>query len=297
MIGLDIGGTKIAGAVFDVNGVQLDACRDTTPADYESLVRTCVELVAALENKLTEKASVGIGLPGMIHHHKGTVIAANLPFMTDKPFRSDMSLKLGRPVMTANDANCLALAEAIDGAGKGASSVLGLIMGTGIGSGFINQGKIIDGPNGIAGEIGHLPLPFREFEDGTLVACGCKQKDCIEKAIAGPALARLYAFITGEAELDAKDIADHARAGDSKALKVLDRYYEIVAKAMILPLYAYDPEVIVVSGGLNTLPGLYEEVPKRWSKYTFFGVPKTRFVQAVHGPMAGLRGAAYLGRI
>lgn len=296
-IGLDIGGTKIAGAVFGDDGAQIAEQVVPTPQDYETFLDACASVVAYLRGQSGKSGvSVGIGLPGFIDHEKGSISCANLPFMTGRPFRKDLGQKIGSSVFLANDANCMALAEATNGAGQGAEMALGLIMGTGIGGGLIHRGQIIDGPNGLTGEIGHLPFPFREESDGPLAPCACGQKGCIEKTIAGPALARLYAFMTGEGEREAFQIAENARAGEEKALRVLDRYYECVAKAMIVFIHAFDPHVIVVSGGLNSLPGLYEEVPKRWGKYCFVKNPKTRFVKAIHGPMAGLRGAAQLGR-
>ncbi len=295
-IGLDIGGTKIAGAAFADHGEKQAETSIPTPLTYEEFLGACRAVVAEMEKQVGEASSIGIGLPGAIDHAAGQVVSANLPFILNRPFLADIKSKLGREIKMANDANCMALAEAVDGAGKGHETVLGLIIGTGVGSGYVVKGQIVDGPNGLSGEVGHLPLPFREEADGPLTPCGCGQKGCIEKYIAGPALARLYGFMTGGPEKDAAQIAAEASAGDAAALRVLDHYYEIVAKAMIVPIHAFDPHVIVVSGGLNALPGLYEEVPKRWGKYCVVKNPKTRFVQASYGPKAGLRGAALLGQ-
>ncbi len=295
-IGFDIGGTKIAGAVFTDSGEKIAEHRLATPQDYAAFLAACVAVVSELERQAKASCRVGIGLPGAINHDTGTVTSANLPFLAEHSFCADLGAALKREIRIANDANCMALAEAHEGAGKGYETVLGLIMGTGVGSGYVVRGRIVDGPNGMTGEVGHLPLPFREEADGPLPLepCGCGQRDCLEKAIAGPALARLYGFMTGGENKPAEDIAAEAVAGDKTALRVLDRYYEIVAKAMIVPIHAFDPHVIVVSGGLNALPGLYEEVPKRWGKYCYVKKPKTQFVQASCGPMAGLRGAALL---
>jgi fructokinase len=154
---------------------------------------------------------------------------------------------------------------------------------------------LLEGANGLASEIGHLPLPFREEADGPVVPCGCKQQGCLDKTISGGGLARLYAFLTGK-EADARTIARMASEGDADALRVLDRYYEVVAKAMVAILHTFDPEIVVVSGGLSALQGLYEEVPKRWGRYAVAAAIKTKFVPARHGLLAGVRGAAWLGR-
>ena len=283
-IGLDIGGTKIAGAIFDGAGKELAQHVCATPCGYSEFVTTCVEMVGELEPLSGGTASVGIGAP---------YGAANMPFLVGKPVEADLSAALGRPVRLANDANCAALAEAIDGAGRGYNSVLGLIIGTGVAGGVIINGKIISGANGLAGEIGHLPLPYYVDADGPLHPCGCGQKGCIEKLVSGGGLSRLYEFMIGE-KADAVHIADAARAGDAKALKVLDRYYTVLAKAMVTVIHSFDPEIITVSGGLNALPGLYDEVPKRWGQYCIIKNPKTKLVPAKHGAMAGLRGAAWL---
>lgn len=294
-LGLDIGGTKIAGGVFSDKGEQTASHVVPTPRDYDAFIRACAETVAALDPKKAHKA-VGIGLPGAIDRQKGSANCVNIPALIDRSLRDDLGARLNRDIVLANDANCLALAEAVDGAGRGMRCVLGLILGTGVGGGLIYDGKIIDGPNGLTGEIGHIPLPYREEADGPVIACGCGQRGCIDKTASGPALARLYAFMNGGPEKDPASIAQEAQAGDAKARAVLDRFYEIVAKAMIVPIHAFDPDAIVASGGLNGLPGLYEEVPKRWGKYCYNKNPKTRFVPAQHGPMAGLRGAAFLTR-
>ncbi|HEU0117971.1 MAG TPA: ROK family protein [Alphaproteobacteria bacterium] len=292
-IGLDIGGTKIAGAIFDKYGKEVAQKILPTPADYSALVTTSMQILAELEGK-GDKASVGIGVPGPVE--RGTVAAAvNIPALIGKPIKADLEKALGRSVAMANDADCAALSEAIDGAGKGFANVFGLIMGTGVGGGLVVNGKIVQGANGLTGEFGQLPLPFREASDGPLVDCPCGQKGCINKTISGSGLARLYQSMTGK-EADAEKISAAARTKDADALRVLDQFYTTVAKAMITVLHTYDPDVIVVSGGLNQLPGLYDEVPKRWERFAMRKNLVTKFVPAKHGAMSGLRGAAWLGK-
>lgn len=294
-IGLDIGRTKIACGIYDAKFNLLHQAVTPTPQNYAEFLLVCARMVQESESRAggTGQATIGVGIMGMIRHKAGTVSAPNSIFDAT-PCRADLTARLGRPVALANDANCAALAEAVDGAGQGNDRVVGLIIGTGVGSGFIYRGEIVDGPNGLTGEIGHLPLPFRSPDDGPLHSCGCKQVGCIETSINGAALERLYHFMTG-GSLSPPDIANAAQQGDAKALSVLDRYYEVVAKAMATIIHSFDPDVITVSGGLNSLPGLYEAVPKCWGKYCYTSQPLTQLVPAKHGPMAGMRGAALLG--
>jgi len=292
-IGLDIGGTKIAGAAFDERGAMICQNAVPTPKDYEAFLKACAGVVAGVEVQTERVKCVGVSITGMIDHEKGTVFAVNLPHVHGKALRDNLGEALGRDVRIANDCDCMALAETLDGAGRGLDVVVGLIIGTGIGAGLVIRQKIVNGPNGLTGEIGHLPLPFREAADGEPIACGCGQKGCIETTVAGSALMRFYAEMTGK-NADNPQIATLARAGDEGALAVLDRYYGMLAKAMVTIIHAYDPHAIVVSGGLNGLPALYENVPQKWGQYCIAKNPKTLFVPALHGPIAGLRGAAGL---
>ena len=288
-IGLDLGGTKIAGAAFDANGRELLQITRPTPSSYEGLLETCRDIVVPLEQKCGQAASLGACAP-----YADASSSSNMPFLIGKFLQQDMEKLFGRSVGFANDANCAALAEAKEGAGKNYRAVFGLIMGTGIGGGFILNGHIVAGANGLCGEIGHLPLPYYEESDGERVSCACGQRGCVEKLIAGAGLARLYQAMTRR-EADARQIAEQARRGEADALRVLDRYYTVVAKAMTVLLHSFDPDIITVSGGLNALPGLYDEVPKRWGKYALSKTPVTKFVPAAFGAMAGLRGAALVG--
>ena len=295
-IGLDIGGTKIAGGVFTPDGALLNELVVSTPHDYAAFLKSCADIVQQLEQKTDHSCTVGIGIAGRIDHSLGGIGKwGGRPFLEGKALRHELGALLNREVRLANDANCMALAEVVDGAGAGFTSVVGLIIGTGVGAGFVYKGQVVEGLNGMTGDLGHLPLPYREEKDGPVVQCACGQRGCIDKTISGPALARLYTFMTGK-ESGAKAIADLACANDAEALRVLDQYFETVAKATVTILQSFDPDVIVVGGGLNALPGLYEEVPKRWGKYALVPHPKTQFVPARHGPMSGMRGAAWLWR-
>ena len=289
-IGLDIGGSKIAGAVFDEAGRGLAQIAQPMPDTYEKFMDICYATVKQLEEKCGPAGSIGACAP-----YADENVCSNIPFLIGKNLIRDFEVVFRRPVPFSNDANCAALAEAMEGAGKGQRAVFGLIVGTGIGGGFVVDGHVMTGANGLSGEIGHLPLPYYEASDGEQVACGCGQKGCIEKLIAGSGLMRLYTSMTGK-EAEGKTISDLARHHDKDALRVLDSYYTTVAKAMVTVLHTFDPDIITVSGGLNHLPGLYEEVPKRWGRYAIAKKPNTKFVPAAFGAMAGLRGAAWLGR-
>ena len=288
--GLDIGGTKTAGAIYDSDDRELAQVSLPTPGEYPAFLETCRVILAQL-GQVGKADTLGACAP-----YADNFVCSNLPFLAGKDLKGDLAKLFGHPVPLGNDANCAALAEALAGPGKGYSSVFGLIMGTGVGGGFVLDGKIVGGANGLCGEIGHLPLPCREDSDGPLgVACGCGKKDCIECFISGSGLSRLYYTLT-KREAEAKDIGALAGQGDQDALRVLDRFYTTVAKAMVVILHTFDPEIIIVSGGLNGLPGLYTAVPKRWGSYGISKTPKTKFVPASFGALAGLRGAAVLGR-
>jgi len=295
-IGLDIGGTKTAGAVFDANGREIAQTLLPTPGTYLDLLKTCAHIVDQLDNKCGQHASVGVGVPGAVDQSTGTVpFTGNTPSLSGQPLQKDLEKLLARPVRLANDADCAALSEAVDGAGAGYKTVFGLIMGTGVGGGFVVNGEVVEGANGLTGEFGHIVVPFREASDGPIVTCICGQHGCIDKSISGLALARLHETRGGQ-KIDATQIADLARQGDAKAKHTLDQFYTVVAKAMVVVIYTFDPEIIVVSGGLSQLPGMCDEVPKRWGQYAACKNPKTKFVAAKHGAMSGLRGAAWVGK-
>jgi fructokinase len=233
-IGLDVGGTKIAGAVYTEDGAEYVRVVLPTPADYTSFLATCGTIISQLDEACGTKASVGIGLPGAIAAKTELLpTIANIACLSGQPLQTDLEAKLGRPVRLANDADCAALSEATDGAGAGYRTVFGLIMGTGVGGGLVIDGNLVQGANGLAGEVGHLPLPFREPADGPIVPCSCGQSGCIDKSASGPALLRLHLVLSGKALTASPQIADLARQGDAEALATLDRFYTAVAKAMV----------------------------------------------------------------
>ncbi len=295
-LGTDIGGTKIATGVFSGDGNLVYENKIATPKEYEAFLDSVCEEVEKADQKMGPKVPLGIGIPGIIDQWFGSVDAANLPWLRGKPLRDDLKARLGREVKIANDGSCLVLAEVVDGAGAGYKTVFGLIVGTGVGGGYVSNGQIILGANGLNGEIGHIALPFwKEEEDGVPHDCYCGQNNCVEGNISGPALARLYAHVAGQ-EASPEQIAELAKKGDQTAIRVLTRYYNTFAKAMVVLLHSFDPDAIVVSGGIANMPGFLEEVQKGWGRYCYVKQPRTKLFSAVYGNAACLRGAAWLWR-
>ena len=296
-IGFDVGGTKIAGAVFAEDGSEAKRVVMPTPKDYPQFLSVCASIAVELDQAVGAKASIGMGIPGAVAAKADPLpTISNIPCLSGQLLQCDLQDKLGRAIRLANDADCAALSEATDGAGVGYKTVFGLVLGTGVGGGLVIDGKLVQGVNGLTGEVGHLPLPHREPKDGPVVGCSCGQSGCIDKSASGPALLRLHHQRTGQTFTASPQIAELARQGDADALASLDQFYTTIAKSMVPILHMFDPDIIVVCGGLNTLPLLIETVPKRWGAYTMILNLKTKFVAAKHGAMSGLRGAAWLGK-
>ncbi len=303
-IGVDLGGTKIEAIVLDPHGASLWRQRVATPAgDYAATLSTVAALVARAEADLGLAAcSVGIGTPGTATR-EGLLKNANSTCLNGRPLAHDLGLALGRPVRIANDANCLALSEATDGAGAGAAVVFAVILGTGVGAGIVVEGRLLVGPNGLAGEWGHNPLPWADTDDASSIAsappCYCGQRGCIETWLSGPGLARDHARHTGEA-LTAQQIGQRAATGDAPAEATLQRYERRLARALAHVINLLDPHVIVLGGGLSGLDRLLVNVPRLWDDFVFSGGVKepvrTRLVRSLHGDSSGVRGAAWLWR-
>lgn len=280
-IGVDIGGTKIETIALDQRGREVFRKRVTTPRGH---YQKTIEIVAVLVRE-AGAGSVGIGMPGALSQVTGLVKNANSTWLNGKPLKQDLEKALGREVRLENDANCFALSEASDGAGKGAQVVFGVILGTGVGGGIVVNGRVLTGANAIAGEWGHNPLPLPETEDLPLPPCYCGRAGCIETYLSGPGLARDHESATGrrvapeEAVLDAKTMA---------------RYQERLARALASVINLLDPDVIVLGGGMSKLAALYTEVPRLWTRYVFSDHVATRLAPPVHGDSSGVRGAARL---
>ncbi len=267
-IGVDLGGTKIEALAIDESGRELARKRIAAPrGDYGATVSAVSSLVLDLEKQIKATARVGIGIPGTLSRVTGLVKNSNSTWLIGQPLKEDLEKALGRELRLSNDANCFALSEAADGAGKGARIVFGAILGTGVGSGIVVDGRVVDGPNGIAGEWGHNPLPLPQEEDLPLRQCYCGRRGCIEMYLCGPARER-----------DA-----------NQAL-----YEQRLARSLATVINVLDPDVVVLGGGVSNVERLYTEVPKLWGPYIFSDHVATRLVRNAHGDSSGVRGAAWL---
>lgn len=295
-LGVDLGGTKIEAAALDGAGAVCWRERVPTPAgDYAATLDAVTALVARAETAVGQVASIGIGHPGALTA-AGTVKNANSTCLNGRLLQADLEARLGRPLRLANDANCLALSEATDGAAAGAAVVFAVILGTGVGGGIAVNGRVLAGANGLAGEWGHNPLPRAGAEESPGPACYCGQRGCIETWLSGPGIARDH----GAAGMPVEAIAAAAAAGDAAARATLERHADRLARALAGVINLLDPEVIVLAGGVSQLPGLTAAVQARWRRWIFStgsGEPlRTRLVTAAHGDSSGVRGAAWLWR-
>jgi fructokinase len=293
-IGIDLGGTKIEAAAIDPEGGIRARRRIATPvSDYDRTIAALVGLVAAIESEVGACASVGVGIPGTIVVETGLVKNANSTWLNRRPLGGDVAAALGRPVRFANDANCFALSEAIDGAAAGCGTVFGAILGTGVGGGIVIGGRLLVGANAIAGEWGHNPLPAARPDELPGPPCYCGRSGCIETFLSGPGLAAGHRRHTGR-DLTASEIAAGAAAGDPHCRAALDRYADRLARALASVINLIDPDVIVLGGGLSALAFLYDEVPRRWGRHIFSNGVVTRLLPPRHGDSSGVRGAAWL---
>ena len=292
-IGIDLGGSKIEGILLCADGDILAHRRLVTPAgDYAATLGAVCEIVNTLEQQSGLDCSVGIGTPGALSPRDGLLRNANSTWLNGRPLDRDLSERLERPVRIANDADCFALSEASDGAAAQAGSVFAVIVGTGTGGGIVVGGRLLQGPNAIAGEWGHNPLPWPRDEERPGPACYCGKHGCIETFLSGPGLARDYA--PDEPGPDAAQIVSRAAAGEAAAEASLARYEDRMARALAGVINILDPEVIVLGGGLSRIERLYRNVPRLWPRYVFSDVVRTRLVPPLHGDSSGVRGAAWL---
>jgi fructokinase len=301
-IGIDLGGTKIEALALADDGREIERRRIAAPrGDYDHTVRAVSDLVATIENAaracLDEapeaRSRVGVGIPGVISPATGLVKNANSTWLNGRPLGDDLSSALGRRVRLANDANCFALSEATDGAAAGATIVFGVIIGTGTGGGVVVNGSLVVGANAIGGEWGHNPLPAPADDERPGPPCYCGRSGCIETFLSGPALAREFAALGGDA-IDASAIAALAERGDQRARACLERYEDRFARAIASIINVLDPEVIVLGGGLSNITRLLDRVPQLWGPHVFSDRVDTRLVRARHGDSSGVRGAAWL---
>ena len=292
-IGVDLGGTKIELIALGEGGAVLWRERVATPqGDYPATLRAVAALVAAAESKVgagATAASVGIGIPGAESRASGLIKNANSTCLIGQPLRQDLQHLLQREVRIANDANCFALSEAVDGAGAGAPVVFGVILGTGVGGGIVIDGKVLAGANAIAGEWGHNPMPGEHHKGN----CYCGRRGCIELYLSGPGLAADHRR-SASADSSPPFIAEQAAAGDAECEATLQRYEARLAKALATVINLLDPDVIVLGGGLSNIDRLYTNVPRLWVTHVFSDQVATRLLKHHHGDSSGVRGAAWL---
>ena len=293
-IGIDMGGTKIEGIALDDNGRELLRRRVPTPlGDYQATLATVVGLVQDIERHTGQRGSVGVGTPGAISRATGRIKNSNSQCLIGKSLREDLAVLLGRELRMANDANCFALSEAVDGAAAGAELVFGVIIGTGTGGGVVVHGRVLEGVNGIAGEWGHNPLPWPLDAERPGPLCYCGKYGCVETFLSGPGMARDLAG-TGGRNMNAAEIVEAAEHGDPECIAVLERYEDRLARGLAGVINIIDPEVIVLGGGLSNIARLYLNVPRLWRRYIFSDRVDTRLVPAKYGDSSGVRGAAWL---
>ncbi len=299
-IGIDLGGTKTEAIVLDDDGrIRFRQRRPTPQGDYEGTIDTIAGLVAHAEAAVGGRATVGIGMPGAISPATGLVKNANSTWLNGRPLDRDLAARLRRRVRLANDANCFALSEASDGAAAGAPVVFGVIIGTGCGGGVVVGGRVLTGPNAVAGEWGHSPLPWPGADELPGPLCYCGKRGCLETFLSGPGLARDYAARTGlsEAGVSGAEVAARAAAGGAEARAALDVYGDRMARGLATVINLLDPDVIVLGGGMSNVSVLYTAVPRLLGTYVFSDRVTTKLVSPVHGDSSGVRGAAWLWQI
>lgn len=294
-LGLDLGGTKIAAVVLAADGRVLWEQRVATPRhDYDGTIARIAEIVAAAEAAVGTRCSVGVGTPGAISPATGLVKNANSTWLNGRPLKVDLERALARDVRLANDANCLAVSEATDGAAAGAAIVFGVILGTGTGGGLVVRGQVVTGANAIAGEWGHNPLPWPEANELPGPACYCGRFGCLETWLSGPGIAADYRRRGGDALTSEQIVA--RIADDPLAADTMRAWTHRLARGLASIVNVLDPDVIVVGGGLSQIASLYTDVPQLWTQWIFSDVVHTRLVPAKYGDASGVRGAAWLWR-
>jgi fructokinase len=293
-IGIDLGGTKIEALAIDNQGIELARHRIDTPrGDYDATIKAMVGLVRRLEEETGSTGTVGTGIPGSISRITGLVKNANSTWLNGRPLDRDLTAALGREVRIANDANCLAISEATDGAAAGRHVVFGVILGTGCGGGVAINACVHEGPNGVAGEWGHNPLPWQRPEELPGPACYCGKQGCMEMWVSGTGIALDYRMVTGRTRTT-REIVTAFEAGEPEAAAAVDRFEDRLARGLAQVINILDPDVIVIGGGVSRVRHIYQEVPKKLPPYVFGGEASTPVLPAKYGDSSGVRGAAWL---
>jgi fructokinase len=293
-IGIDLGGTKIEALAIDASGAELARYRIDTPRDdYQGTINGMVGLVRRLEAETGRMGTVGAGIPGTISGMTGLVKNANSTWLNGRPLDKDLSAAMGREVRVANDANCLAVSEATDGAAAGKHLVFGVILGTGCGGGVAIDGRVHAGRNGVGGEWGHNPLPWQRPEEYPGPVCYCGKRGCMEMWVSGTGVALDHKTVTGKTKTT-REIVTAFESGDGDAAATIERFEDRLARGLAHLINVLDPDVFVLGGGLSRFGHIYQEVPKKLAAYVFGDEADTPILQAAHGDSSGVRGAAWL---
>lgn len=298
--GVDLGGTKTELIVLDENGTQLFRQRIATPShSYVAILDTICRLVRLAERCVGPAEALGIGAPGTPDGNEGRIKNANTTCLIGQPLALDLAKKLDIPVAIENDANCLALSEAMDGAAAGAHSVFGVILGTGVGGALVVNGQLINGPNRITGEWGHMPLPRMKTDPVALHGhrrCYCGLDDCVETYLSGQGLSVTYQRLrsTDFTPTSAQEIASKAKSGDARAQRAMSDYVDQLAASLAVVINIVDPDIIVFGGGLSQIANLCDHLHTRLVNNVFSPDVRTKLVTAMHGDSSGVRGAAWL---
>jgi fructokinase len=293
-IGIDLGGTKTEAVALDGDGNAIWRERVATPRGcYDAILEVVVRLVQRAEHALGRRCSVGVGIPGALSPASGRVKNANTTELIGRHLDHDLAAALERPVRISNDANCFALSEACDGAGRGAEIVFGVILGTGVGGGVAVNARVLRGANAIAGEWGHMPLPSPASAERPGSPCYCGRHGCVETWLSGPGLSSDHERATGR-WLSAERIAQQAQEGEATCRRSIARYEARLARSLAVVIDILDPDVIVLGGGLSGIARLYENVPALWAEHVFSDRVDTRLLPPQHGDASGVRGAARL---
>ncbi|MFT3975281.1 MAG: ROK family protein [Amaricoccus sp.] len=298
-MGVDYGGTKIEGILLDDDGAERARARIPTPrGDYHGGLAAIRGLMQDLERQAGGRvAQVGIGVPGSVDRETGRVSMGNSTWLHGMDLRGDLAAAVDRPVKVANDANCFALSEAVDGGGKGAQVVFGVILGSGVGGGIVVHGRLIEGVNAVGGEWGHIPLPTPLDDERPGPVCSCGVPGHTEAWLSGPSFARDYARRAGLPETTgpaAPEVIARAESGEAAALETLERYEDRLGRGLATIVNVLDPDVIVLGGGMSNVRRLYDTVPPLIQRHVFGDRFNTRLVPNVHGDSSGVRGAAWL---
>ncbi len=290
---MDFGGTKIEAAALGADGSFLSRLRAPNPGRYDDALVVVRDLVARVEAEAGARGTVGVGAPGSVSPSTGVIRNANSTWLNGRPFREDLEAILDRPVCLANDANCLALSESADGAAAGAHSCFAIILGTGCGGGLVIDGRLVEGANGIAGEWGHIALPWPSAAESPGPDCWCGHAGCLETWVSGTGLARDLTATSGR-KLDGQGIVAAARSGDPEASAAIDRLLDRLARGLAMVCNLVDPEVLVFGGGLSNVTELYERLPSLIGRHVFSDAWSARLTPARWGNSSGVRGAARL---